>query len=41
MLYTALKERSTMLNRAAYRPVVGVALATALILLIPLLAAPA
>ena len=30
-----------MLNRAAYRPVVGVALATALILLIPLLAAPA
>jgi hypothetical protein len=41
LLYTALKERSTMLNRAAYRPVGGVALATAFILLIPLLAAPA
>ena len=40
-LYTALKERSTMLDRNAYRSVVGVALATALILLIPLLAAPA
>jgi hypothetical protein len=41
LFYTALKERSTMLNRNAYRSVVGVALATALILLIPLLAAPA
>jgi hypothetical protein len=41
LLYTALKERSTMLNRNAYRSVVGVALATAFILLIPLLAAPA
>ena len=40
-LYTALKERSTMLARNAYRSVVGVALATAFILLIPLLAAPA
>jgi hypothetical protein len=40
-LYTALKERSTILDRNAYRSVVGVALATALILLIPLLAAPA
>src|SRR4028119_918553 len=39
-LYTALKERSTMSNRNAYRPVVGVALATAFILLIPLLTAP-
>ena len=38
LLYTALKERSTMLNRNAYRSVVGVALATAFILLIPLLA---
>ncbi len=38
LLYTALKERSTMLARNAYRSVVGVALATALILLIPLLA---
>jgi hypothetical protein len=38
LLYTALKERSTMLNGNAYRSVVGVALATALILLIPLLA---
>ena len=41
LLYTALKERSTTLTRNAYRSVVGVALATALILLIPLLAAPA
>jgi hypothetical protein len=42
LLYTALKERSsTMLNRNTYRSVVGVALATAFILLIPLLAAPA
>jgi hypothetical protein len=41
LLYSALKERSTMLNRNAYRSVVGVALATAFILLIPLLAAPA
>ncbi len=40
-LYTALKERSPMLDRNAYRSVVGVALATALILLIPFLAAPA
>jgi hypothetical protein len=41
LFYTALKERSTMLARNAYRSVVGVALATAFILLIPLLAAPA
>jgi hypothetical protein len=41
LLYSALKERSTVLNRNAYRSVVGVALATAFILLIPLLAAPA
>jgi hypothetical protein len=38
LLCTALKERSTTLDRNAYRPVVGVALATALVLLIPLLA---
>ncbi len=38
LLYTALKERSTTLDRNAYRPVGGVALATALVLLIPLLA---
>ncbi len=38
LLYTALKERSTMSNRNAYRSVAGVALATAFILLIPLLA---
>jgi hypothetical protein len=38
LLYTALKERSTMLARNAYRSVVGVALATAFILLLPLLA---
>ncbi|HEV2094221.1 MAG TPA: hypothetical protein VGR18_13750 [Rubrobacter sp.] len=37
-LYTALKERSTVLARNAYRSVVGVALATALILLLPFLA---
>ena len=36
LLSTALKERSTMLARNAYRAVVGVALATAFILLIPL-----
>jgi hypothetical protein len=41
LLYTALKERSTMLNRNAYRSVGGVALATAFVLLIPLLTAPA
>jgi hypothetical protein len=41
LFYTALKERSTMLARNAYRSVVGVALATAFILLIPFLAAPA
>ena len=38
LLYTALKERSTMSARNTYRSVVGVALATAFILLIPLLA---
>ena len=38
LLYTALKERSTMLARSAYRAVVGAALATAFILLLPLLA---
>jgi hypothetical protein len=38
LLYTALKERSTMLARNAYRSVGGVALATALVLLLPLLA---
>jgi hypothetical protein len=38
LLYTALKERSTMLARNAFRSVVGVALATASILLLPLLA---
>jgi hypothetical protein len=32
LLYTALKERSTMLNRNAYRAAVGIALTTALIL---------
>jgi hypothetical protein len=41
LLCTALKERSTMLAGNPYRAVVGVALATAFILLIPLLAAPA
>ncbi|CAA9405960.1 MAG: hypothetical protein AVDCRST_MAG03-1532 [uncultured Rubrobacteraceae bacterium] len=38
LFYSALKERSTMLARTAYRSVVGVALATAFILLVPLLA---
>ncbi|CAA9387091.1 MAG: hypothetical protein AVDCRST_MAG01-01-305 [uncultured Rubrobacteraceae bacterium] len=38
LLYTALKERSTTLARNAYRSIVGVALATVFILLIPLLA---
>jgi hypothetical protein len=38
LLYTTLKERSTMLNRNVYRSVGGVALATAFILLLPLLA---
>ncbi len=39
LLYSALKERSTMLaRRNAYRAVVGVALATAFILMLPLLA---
>jgi hypothetical protein len=37
-LYTALKERSTMLAGNTHRSVAGVALATAFILLIPLLA---
>ena len=41
LFYTALKERSTMLTRNTYWAVIGVALATAFILLIPLLAAPA
>ena len=41
LVYTTLKERSTVLNRNAYRSVVGVALATAFILLVPLLTAPA
>ncbi len=34
LLYTALKERSTMVARNAYRSVVGLALATAIILLL-------
>src|SRR4028118_2091418 len=38
LLYSALKERSTMLARNAVRSVGGVALATALVLLLPLLA---
>jgi hypothetical protein len=38
LFYTALKERSTMLVRNAYRAAVGVALAPTFILLIPLLA---
>jgi hypothetical protein len=38
LLCTALKERSTMLAGNTYRSVVGVALATAFLLLIPLLA---
>ena len=37
LLYTSLKERSTILARNTYRSVVGVALATALVLLVPLL----
>ena len=41
LFYTALKERSTMFARNAYRVAARPALATALILLIPLLAAPA
>jgi hypothetical protein len=41
LLYSAFQERSTMLTRNAYRSVGGVALATAFILLIPLLVAPA
>jgi hypothetical protein len=41
LFYTALKERSTTLAGNLYRAVVGVALATAFILLIPLLTAPA
>jgi hypothetical protein len=41
VLYTAFKERSTMLARNTYRAVVGVTLATAFILLIPWLGAPA
>ncbi len=41
LLYTALKERSTMLNRNTYRAAARPALATVFILLIPLLAAPA
>jgi len=41
LFYTALKERSTMLNRNTYRAAARPALATAFILLIPLLAAPA
>lgn len=40
LIYTAHKERSTMSNRNTYRSVVGLALATTLILLIPLLAMP-
>jgi hypothetical protein len=40
LLYTALKERRSTLARNTYRSVLGVALATALILLIPLLASP-
>ena len=38
LLYTTLKERSTMLSGNAYRSVGGVAIATALILLLPLTA---
>jgi len=41
LFYTAIKERSTMSARNAYRSVVGVALVTAFVLLIPLLTAPA
>src|SRR5215213_5054505 len=36
LLYTALKERSTMLARNTYRSVLGIAVATGFILLIPL-----
>jgi hypothetical protein len=38
LLHTALKERSTMLARNTYRSILGVALATAFLLLVPLLA---
>ena len=38
LLYTALKERSNMLARNTYRSVLGIAVATGFILLIPLLA---
>jgi hypothetical protein len=38
LIYTALKERSTMSNRNTYRSVIGVALVTAFLLLVPLLA---
>lgn len=38
LIYTALKERSTMSNGNTYRSVIGVALATVFILLVPLLA---
>ena len=41
LLYTALKERRSVLAGNTYRSVFGIALATAFILLIPLLAAPA
>jgi len=41
LFYTALKERSTILAGNLYQAVLGVAFATAFILLIPLLAAPA
>src|ERR687897_1390788 len=41
LLYTALKERRSVLAGNTYRSVFGVALATAFVLLIPLLAAPA
>ncbi|CAN5822657.1 hypothetical protein BH23ACT11_BH23ACT11_26560 [soil metagenome] len=38
LIYTAHKERSTMSSRNTYRSVVGLALVTALLLLVPLLA---
>ena len=41
LIYTALRERRSTLARNTYRSVLGVALGTALILLIPLLTAPA
>ncbi len=41
LLHTAVKERSAELNRNVYRSIAGVALTTAFVLLIPLLAAPA